>query len=185
MSFGGSWPGGIGRYYHLIITITAADDGNPVNDTYVSAPIPVPNSFTESEPNDDGPPPPPASSFNTVGVLDAGQLMEISGTMDTAGNYDTFVFTAGAGVTRVEIHCTWAPNFDDIDLEFWNQTIGGSALLSQDTTSYSEPDPANAPWTIVGLTPGDDYAVGVWFYLDGGGSGSTGQPYTLQIRTLP
>jgi hypothetical protein len=178
----GSWPGGYGKYYHLIATVTADDDEDPINDTLVSAPIPVPDAFTELEPNDDGPPPPAASQYNDVGTLNDGHLIEVSGNINNFGTYDTFRFTPAPGVTSIEITATWSTGFDDIDLDFWENVPAGVVLNTSDTSVDVEPQ--SPPWTIINLTPGGEYCIGVWFFLDGGAA-SVGQPYSLMIRGLP
>jgi hypothetical protein len=182
LDFTGNWPGGYGKYYYIIATVTADDDENPINDTLVSSPIPVPDPFIEAEPNDDDPPPPVASQYNDVGTLNDGHLIEVSGNISALGTYDTFRFTPAPGVTTVEFEATWATGFDDIDLDFWHNVPAGVVLNTADASVNTEP--SSPPWTIINLTPGEEYCIGVFFFLSGGPP-SVGQPYALRIRGLP
>ncbi|MBN1835309.1 MAG: hypothetical protein JW820_05625 [Spirochaetales bacterium] len=185
ISFDGTWPSATGFYY-LIICVSADDDSNPVGDQIPSKEIAVPFLFTESEPNDDNQKPFSLSDIDDLGAMNPGDLIAVSGIMDAANGYDTFRFqpadpTLTYTYLRVQIRCVWNTGFDDLDLRLWDD--GGSELISQDESANSEPE--NPPWTIINLTVGDYYYVGVWTYLAGGSSGSTGQPYTLYIQTLP
>jgi len=178
--FDGTWPPASGFYY-LIVRISADDDGEPSDDTGMSGEIAIPILFTETEPNDDSAKPFAANNINDIGTLSAYQLVAVSGTMDAAGKFDTFKFVPSAGATSVELRAAWNTGFDDIDIFFWNDA--GDELFTQD--SWVDQEPENPPWTIISLTPGANYYVGVKFYLAGGTSGSTGQPYTLYINTKP
>ena len=178
--FDGTWPASSGFYY-LIVRISADDDGEPSDDMGTSGEIAIPILFTETEPNDDNAKPFAANNINDVGTLSTYQLVAVSGTMDNAGKYDTFKFVPAAGATSVELRAAWNTGYDDIDIFFWNDA--GDELFTQD--SWVDQEPENPPWTIISLTPGANYYVGVKFYLDGGTSGSAGQPYTLYINTKP
>ncbi len=182
--FDGTWPGA-GRYYYLIIKITADDDSDPINDMRVSSVISVPVSYTEgAEDNSDIGPTPPAftAAVSDYAItLNVDSLVEINGTMDTYDQYDTYKFTAGAGVNSVEIYATWATGFDDIDLYLWDESGANLSTLQTGTSS----EPSSPPWTITGLTPGNNYYVGVNFYLDLDTSGSAGQPYKLYLYGKP
>ena len=182
IDFTGNWPG-FGSYYNLIIDISADDDGNPVNDRLVASSIPVPVSYAEIETNDDGPPNPAATDVHNIGVINQNELIEITGTMEGPINrYDTFEFQAGAGVTKIEMTATWATGLDDLDIDFWHNINGGATLGTADTDVDVEP--GSPPWTIVNLTPGENYCVGLKQWLNGTGV-SIGAPYTLLIRLLP
>jgi hypothetical protein len=178
ISFTGTWPGSPGKYYYLLVDLNAGDDSNPINNGYISGAIPVPDSFAESEPNDSAPP--MSVSFDHIGTLAAGQLVQITGSMDTFGGYDTFRFTAGAGMTKIELRATWSTGFNDIDLFFWEE--GGAVLASsQDPDADFEPkDPTLMK--VQSLTPGQNYLIGVYFWLDNDTSGSAGQPYTIMLE---
>ncbi|MBN1837989.1 MAG: hypothetical protein JW820_19180, partial [Spirochaetales bacterium] len=179
ISFDGAWPADTG-FYRLIVRISADDDSNPVGDQATSAEIAIPFLFTESEPNDDSQKPFSESNIDILGPMNDGDLIAVSGAMDAAGGHDVFRFQPVTSTT-VEIRCVWHTGFDDLDLFFWNDA--GTELLSQD--SWADSEPQNPPWTIINLTPGAYYYVGVKAFLAGGTSGSAGQPYTLYIQTLP
>jgi hypothetical protein len=182
IDFTGNWPA-FNRYYYLIIDITADDDGNPVNDRIVSSAIAVPDVIAEVETNDDGPPNPVATDVQNIGVRNQYELIHIDGTMEgPSGQYDTYEFQAGAGVTQIEITVTWATGFDDLDLDFWHNVPLGTTLGSADVDVDIEP--GSPPWSVIGLTPGETYCVGVYQYLDGA-PGSIGADYDLLIRLLP
>jgi hypothetical protein len=184
VTYSGSWPAGMGNFYYIVVKIEAADDGNDVNDTAVSSMIPVADTiFTESEPNDGVPPPPATGNYDNLGTLNAGQLVEISGAMDAFDEYDTFRLDTAVS-TEVEVVVYWNTGFDDIDLHFWrNIAFGGLFVATQGNNLNIEP--ATPPWIVVGLNPGSEYCVGVYFWLAGNTSGSTGQSYTLYVRAVP
>jgi hypothetical protein len=174
VTFAGTWPGSPGKNYYLLVDLTAGDDTNPVNNGYISAVISVPDSFAESEPNDSDPPPAAPGSFDDVGTLVSSQLIQITGVMDGAG-YDTYRFTAGPGMTKVDIKAFWSTGINDIDLFFWQE--GGGAVIA----SSIDPDPDTEPklgneLKITSLTPGLNYMIGVSFV-----SAST-QPYSVNLE---
>ena len=146
---GGTWPA-FGSYYRIIVSVDADDDTNPANDTLVSAEITVPVNYVEGgENNNDGTF--PFTSFGDYGItILPNQLVQITGLMDTAGLFDNFRWTAGAGTTRIQIKILWSTGWDDIDLYFW--TSGGTEFLSEDTDIDEEP--GGMRFTITGLTPG-------------------------------
>jgi hypothetical protein len=178
--FTGTWPI-FGSFYRIIISVDADDDTNPSNDTLVSSDITVPVNYPEGgENNNDGTW--PISQFGDYGItILPNQLVQISGTMDSYNLYDTFRWTAGPGMTRIEMKITWATAFDDCDLNFWTTT--GTLFQSQDTDPGQEP--GGMRYTIFGLTPGNQYYTAAYFWLANNTSGSTGQPYKLLLYGTP
>ena len=77
---------------------------------------------------------------------------------------------------------TWSTGFDDLDIWFWHNINEGVTLNSMDTDVDVEP--SSPPWSIINLTPGQNYCVGLKQWLAGTG-GSIGASYTLLIRLLP
>jgi hypothetical protein len=176
--FGGTWPA-FGSYYRLIVSLDADDDTNPANDTLVSSEITVPENHAEGAGNDDGSY--PFSGVPSLGTILPYQLVQVSGTMDLYAWVDNFRWTAGAGMTRIEMKIKWNTGFDDCDLYFW--TTLGTQFKSQNTDVDEEP--GGMRYTIYGLTPGNEYYTAAYFYLDFNGSGSTGQPYKLLLYGTP
>jgi hypothetical protein len=165
VNFAGTWPGSPGKYYYLLVDLTAGDDTNPVNNGYISAVIPVPDTFTESEPNDSASP--PWTNVDDVGTLSKGQLLVVmAATMDAPGGYDTYKFTAGGGMTKIDIKATWNTGSNDIDLFFWDAAGG---LLADSQVTDPDAEPKTGAKKVTGLTPGD-YFIGVFFGPTSSGS---------------
>ncbi len=149
----------------------------------MSPKIEVPNLYTEGGENngDSGPTPPAFSNVSDYGItLAIDQLVRINGTMDTAGNYDTYRLTAGAGQTSIEIKVLWTSGFDDCDVYLWNES--GGEVVSQDVSVDMEPD--SPPLTIINLIPGNRYYIGVFHYR-AGGARVTPDPYRLYLHGQP
>jgi hypothetical protein len=176
--FAGTWPA-FGSYYRIIICLDADDDTNPANDTLVSSEVTVPENHPEGVGNDDGTHPFPG--VPNLGTILPYQLVQVSGTMDLYGWYDTFRWTAGAGMTRIEMKILWNTGHDDCDLYFWSTL--GTQFKSEDTDVDEEP--GGMRYTIYALTPGNEYYTAAYFYLDFNSSGSTGQPYKLLLYGTP
>ncbi|OHD72017.1 MAG: hypothetical protein A2177_06920 [Spirochaetes bacterium RBG_13_68_11] len=178
--FGGNWPG-FGSYYHLIVLLDADDDPYPANDSWVSPEIEVPINYVEGgESNNDHTLPFTQVSDYSITIM-PNQLVQISGIMDIWDKYDNFRWTAGPGMTRIELKIKWNTGFDDCDLYFW--TSGGTEFKSDDADPDEEP--GGMRFTIFSLTPGNTYYTAAYFYLAGNTSGSTGQPYRLLLFGTP
>jgi len=181
ISFDATWSAS--GFYYLIVSISAADDLEPVGNMAVSPEVEVLVYYTEGTENNDGTGP-KNGTISNVGdygiTLMADELLAIQGTIDAvAGKYDTFVFTAGADCARMEIRASWSTGGDDIDLWVWDESNGewGSQSYEPD----AEPGgtlPFAVPKTF---TPGARYYVGVRFMS----SANAGAPYTLYIQGKP
>ena len=182
-------------HYYIIITIDAADDVNPSNDTLISGPVTVPDIFIELPDNgnndyndgyyDVGPPPadPTADHHNLdadlqTGELRTNELIHITGIMDVFGEFDTYGFTAGPGMTRIEATAEWATGFDDIDLYYWSEGDWDQSVSIRTITDFE------GIISIYNMVPGNRYYIGVNFWLNGN-TNPEGAPYTLIIKGLP
>jgi hypothetical protein len=170
----GSWPA-LGSYYRIIVDISADDDIQNSNNRWVSAEVEVPDAtFTEGIGNEDMTPPfPGLPNFGTIGL---NQLVKVTGTMDLYNAVDNFRWTAGVGVTHVEIKIKWTTGYDDCDIRFWD-TIGNE-YRSQDYQADEEP--TGLRYTSPYLDAGSEYYSAVYFWR-AGNTRFTADPYTLFI----
>ncbi len=181
--YGGTWPS-FGSYYRLIVSLDADDDSKPSNDTLVTSEVEVPLNYNEGTEiaHDTTYPFSPPSAVSNLGItILPNQLVQITGAMDASSAIDNYIWTAGAGMTRIEMKIKWNTTFDDCDLYFWTST--GTAFQSQDVAAGEEP--GGTRYTIYGLTPGNQYYTAAYFYLAGNTSGSTGLPYRLLLYGTP
>jgi len=187
--FGTNWPAAPGQLYFLIAVVNASDDANPTNDVVI-APHPCAIGdyrYVEGAENNNGkgPNPPVAQTSNTgVTSLGANQTIAIEGTMDAYvganSQYDTYLFTTNATMSRLSIRAMWATGFDDIDLYLWD--TGTTNLSSVSIGINSEPG-AN-DFNVTAVTPRDCY-ISANSWLAGNTSGSAGKPYVILVRGLP
>ena len=184
--FAGAWPASPAGLWYLIVRITAVDDVTPVNNGATSHPIGVAHAqYVEGVENngDSGPTPPPFVNVSLTGItLALNQTMVLEGVMDVFNAYDTYRFQAGASVNGVSMQAAWQTGFDDIDIYFWND--GGAEVSSIGVAIDGEPG-GGSTLDITGLTPFSNYYASANFWLDGGGSGSTGQKYVMLVRGNP
>ena len=189
VAFVGNWPAAGGLYY-LIATVQAADDGNITNNVVIAPrPIPVGNyRYVEGAEDNSGkgPAPNPTKTSDTlVTNLAPNQALVIEGTMDAYqganSQYDTYKFTAGAGVNNLSFVAAWLTGFDDIDLYLWD--TGSTNLNSIDTTANREPGGGTFDVTAV-AGPRVCY-ISANFWLANNTSGSAGQKYVILVKGLP
>jgi hypothetical protein len=185
---GDFWPPA-GQFYYLISVISAGDDSTLGNNTAVSHPIAVADVLYVEGPeiNDDsGPAPPLINDFSpplpAVLTLPLNGTIALEGAMDAFGLFDTYRFTAGAGVVGLSIKACWDTGFDDIDLYVWPTT--GAGLSSLTTDMDAEPG-GTSSMGITGLVPLADYFAGVSFWLANNTSGSIGRKYVVLLQGNP
>ena len=124
-NFAGNWPA-VGSYYYIIITISAGDDSNPVNNILVSSKIPVP--YTETEANNT------YLTANAYGItLAPGKTFLITGSLENSGN-DYFAFNTGTATT-VTFTVTWATGTDLIDIDICDNV--GTIIASGASTNIN------------------------------------------------
>ena len=175
-----SWPS-YGAYYYLIIRLTALDEINDTNNTYISPGfVETAETYTEGgENNDDSGP--AASNYTDLDTVLAGsnldeyQLIKITGTTDDSGGYDTYKLTLGPNATKLDFYAEWIPAADLVDIFLWDSSSTITSSVSTDTQT----EPASPPSKNVGLTPGTVYKIGVQ------SKAAAGTSYTLYISTRP
>ncbi len=185
VGFVGTWPGTPGRFYWLIASVHASDDGTTVNDV-VPAPHPSATGdyrYVEGAENNSGvgPTPSPALTSNTgVTTLGANQNIVIEGVMDAFNANDTYRFTTVVSMTKLSMRSMWATGYDDIDLYLWDTSTTDLNSINVGINS----EPGNGTFDVTSVTPRQCY-VSAYFWLANNTSGSTGQKYVILVRGLP
>ncbi len=182
IGFDGNLPFPYG-YRYLIIRIDAGDDSNPGNDTAVSGMIHVweiDAVGTEDLDIDDDSFLSDAEDYAVK--LQVGDTIFIDGTMDNYNLLDSFVITTGSGVTSIDMLLTWSTGVDDLDLYCFD--VNGDPVPPPGSNPSQDTDPDREPGAGVWSrnVSGDSiYYISAYAYLNGGGSGSTGELYRLTI----
>ncbi len=174
------WPN-FGSYYYIIISISAGDDSNLLNNTFVSPIIFVPEYYLEDGDinSDVGPTSGSLSLVSDLGstlqnsLLNVDELIKVEGLKDATGQYDTYKFEIDSSVTSVDIQLEWTNGLDAFDFYFWGEDNSETPSIS----ASEDIEPAAPPKTISGLTPGN-YYIGVKSL----GLGTLGDTYTLIIN---
>ncbi|MDC7218316.1 MAG: hypothetical protein PQJ59_00140 [Spirochaetales bacterium] len=179
------WPD-MGSYYYLIITITAGDEENLVNNSWVSSPLAVPSVYTEEDEN---------NSFDNVSQtntnfvsdldsvlygtgLSSYELVRVDGTSDANNSVDAYHFTGGADLTNLEVSLCWTDEDSALDFNLIDES--GNSWSSDDEDDYSEPATGTVEFTLV--NPAESY----YLWTENEDTSYTGgASYSLYIQGLP
>ncbi len=184
---GDLWPL-TGQFCFLIAVISAADDTDLLNNTFVSSPTGVANSiFTEeAEPYNNGDSGPPFNDVSTLpSTIPLNGTVAIEGLMDAFNLWDSYEMRMAAGATRLRIKARWNTGFDDLDLYFSTSSAAYSTTNASIETDPDTEPPGDTVLGFMSLGPATDYELGVNFWLANDTSGSTGREYVLLLIGLP
>ena len=173
------WPD-FGSYYYLIINLIAPDDISSSNNTFItSTVIEVPEIYTEGGENNNDLGPAPVNYTNlddelTDSRLDAYELIQVYGTTDAPGTYDTYKVTLGPDATKLDIYAEWTTVSNVLNMTVWDDLGLLRNLNSPDTAT----EPAIIPEVFESLSSGGSYYIGVR-------SNQLGESYSLYIYARP
>lgn len=191
VTFVGNWPAAPGQLYFMIATVQAMDDANITNDVVIARhPCAIGDyQYVEGgeSNNGNGTNPPVAQTSNTgvtgAFTLGADQTIAIEGAMDAYvgpnSQYDTYLFSTDATMSRLSIRSMWGTGFDDVDLYLWD--TGTTNLKSINVGIDSEPGASN--FDVTSVTPRDCY-ISANSWLAANTSGNAGQKYVILVRGL-
>lgn len=187
-------------YYHVIVTVSAADDTDASDNTFVSARIPVwsPNASGETDTAEDDLLFEQADDFAVL--LNPGDSIQIQGLVDQPGLRDSFLVQTGTAAdglggdtTQLSIRLQWntldpgAGNENDLDLQVWatDASLVGESLdepLGGPPHPENYQEPGDGSWLVLpGLTPGEVYYIDVVSFT----AEDVGDDYTLFIQAGP
>jgi hypothetical protein len=157
----GTWPE-MGGSYYFIISVSAGDEINSSNNTYVSSQSyssPAPYSEPEGADNDTYDTATDLTVIPGFETLGTNEEWLISGTTDAPG-YDTYRFILGDNINALNLTALWNSSSDEIDLDLLNEW-GSSIWNSSDSDVNQEPQSTGDPADIYGLTTGGTYYLRV------------------------
>ena len=162
-------------YYYLIMQIQAGDDADSGNNSVTSDEISVWDASGSSESAT------VSEIYDYAILLNSGDTVVITGSMNDYQNLDYFMVTAGTDANSLDVTLTWSTGFDDLDIKIKDK-YGDDLVTSVDSTADIEP--ASPPLSYA-VTPGEYYYVCAYAWLDMNGSGSNGQSYSMTITAGP
>jgi hypothetical protein len=168
-------------YFHIIIKISAGDDADPSNDSFVSPPFGVwkttGNLEVDTNEND--------TYLNMAEdyaiVLNPTDTVQIEGATDIFDSplyNDLFLINTGPSTTSLDIIVSWSTGEDDIDLYVFDS--GGSLVASSQTVA-TDAEPATP--LNVAVSGNSVYYINTEFFLhgDGGPKTAPGTQYFLDV----
>jgi hypothetical protein len=178
INFNGTLRNTAGKSF-VIITITCSDDSDSGNNVATSQPILVwsPNAADNVE-TDSNLLDSVQSAEDYFVILNPGDTIQISGTMDAYYYDDYFKIITGPSTVSLDIDCTWGtPNRDMVDLYLYDST---STVLDSSGETDNNSEPATGTWNTP-VSGSTDYYINVWIYDGGQEVYGGGDPYTLTI----
>ncbi|MFW5687952.1 MAG: hypothetical protein ACOC1U_00150 [Spirochaetota bacterium] len=147
-----TWPA-FGALYWIIVTVSADDDEQTVNNVATGPAIAVPWTYVEgAEANDDLGSPPAVPNLNTYsgpspdpgGTLEPGELYKVIGYGEDDGSpnpptSDAYQLSVESTVNTLQIRATWSISGDYIDFIVESETVL-APIFSLGTDLFREPD---------------------------------------------
>ena len=175
-------PGSSGLWYY-IVTISAGDDADLMNNSLTVGPVPVWEISGNAEADT-------AENDNTLGsaddfgiLLNAGDTVFFDGLIDEDTLWDLFLVRTGPGTTEFQIRATWDPSppaGDYLDLYLFDDT-GAQVGSSIDTASSEEPL-GGGYWTPPAVAGNSVYYLAAISLASGG---NVGKAYTIEVIAGP